>query len=155
MSPQVAETRPIRNREARKLRETKPWSRLEQSLKATDLLLQAGGFSMIVLDMGNLPAQHAVRVPLATWYRFRLAAEQAQSALVLLSQVSCAKSCASLLLQCERAHEGQQWAAASDTALFEGMEYRVSVERKRQEGLGKKPAGRVAATWSSHSQWIR
>jgi hypothetical protein len=31
----------------------KPWSRLEQALKATDLLLQAGGFAAIVLDLSD------------------------------------------------------------------------------------------------------
>ena len=154
-TPQSVEARTIRNRDTSKSGEPKPWSRLEQSLKATDLLLQAGGFSMIVLDMGNLPAQHAIRVPLATWYRFRLAAEQAQAAMVVLTQESCAKSCASMVLHCQRAREGRPWAAANNTALFEGMEYRVSIERKRQEGLGKKPPGKAAANWAGRSQWIR
>jgi RecA/RadA recombinase len=31
-----------------------PWSRLEQALKATDLLLQTGGFAAIVLDMSDV-----------------------------------------------------------------------------------------------------
>lgn len=34
-------------------RSAKPWSRMEQAMRATDLLLQAGGFSAIVLDMGR------------------------------------------------------------------------------------------------------
>ncbi len=54
----------------------KSWSRLEQGLRVTDLLLQAGGFSCIVLDMGSLNAEYALRVPLATWFRFRAAAER-------------------------------------------------------------------------------
>ena len=54
----------------------KPWSHLEQALKATDLLLQAGGFAVIVLDMSDVLPQQAMRIPLASWYRFRLAAEQ-------------------------------------------------------------------------------
>jgi len=32
----------------------KPWSRIEQALRATDLLLQAGGFSAVVLDLGSI-----------------------------------------------------------------------------------------------------
>jgi hypothetical protein len=118
-------------------------------------MLQAGGFSMVVLDMGNLLPEHATRVPLATWYRFRLAAEQAQAALILLTQTSCAKSCASLVLNCERAMETQRWSALGEAALFEGIEYRVAVERKREDSLGKKPAGRMNAHWSSPNQWIR
>ncbi len=60
----------------------KSWSRLEQALRVTDLLLQAGGFSCIVLDMGSLNAEYALRVPLATWFRFRAAAERAIECLV-------------------------------------------------------------------------
>ena len=139
------------------VRAEKPWPRLEKALKATDLLLQAGGFSMIVLDMSDLLAEQATRVPLATWYRFRLAAEQAQTALILLAQVSCAKSCASLVLECGRAQPAEQWAEAEETALFEGLEYRVAVDRRRAgpDGPGKKPAGRVTARWSGRAQWIR
>ena len=56
---------------------SKSWARLEQALRVTDLLLQAGGFSCIVLDMGSLSAEYALRVPLATVplpYRSRAAA---------------------------------------------------------------------------------
>src|SRR6202046_5733737 len=41
----------------------KPWSRLEQALTATDLLLQAGGFAAIVLDMSDVRPQDAKRIP--------------------------------------------------------------------------------------------
>ena len=70
----------------------KPWLRLEQALKATDLLLQAGGFAAIVLDMSDVLPQYLMRIPLSTWYRFRLAAEQARTALVFLTQSPCASS---------------------------------------------------------------
>ncbi len=133
----------------------RPWAKLEYALKATDLLLQAGGFSMLVLDMGNIAPEHALRVPLATWYRFRLAAEQAQTALILLTQTSCAKSCASVVLHCEQAQ--QAWSASSETALFQGVEYRVSLDRKRGENeispLRKKAPGSVS--WAGRSPWVR
>ncbi len=82
----------------------KPWSRLDQALKATDLLLQTGGFAAIVLDMSDVLPQHTMRIPLATWYRFRLAAEQSRSALVFLTQSPCASSCATLgvAMRCRR-----------------------------------------------------
>jgi RecA/RadA recombinase len=37
---------PVRGKQA-----AKPWTRLEQALRTTDLLLQAGGFGAIVLDL--------------------------------------------------------------------------------------------------------
>src|SRR6202034_3920092 len=96
----------------------KPWSRLEQALKATDLLLQAGGFTAIVLDMSDVLPQHTSRIPLATWYRFRLAAEQARTALLLVTQSPCASSCAALVLRCEP-WCGVPFSDNDETALFE------------------------------------
>jgi recombination protein RecA len=77
----------------------KPWTRIEQALRAADLLLQAGGFGVIVLDMAGIAPEHAARVPLATWFRYRAAAERTPVSLLLLTQHSCAKSSAELLLQ--------------------------------------------------------
>jgi hypothetical protein len=41
----------------------KPWTRIDQALRVTDLILQAGGFSAIVFDMGSIAPEHASRVP--------------------------------------------------------------------------------------------
>ncbi len=69
----------------------RPWAQLDQALRAADLLLQGGGFSAIVLDLGNLPPEVASRVPLATWFRYRAAAESTQASLLLLAQYGSAK----------------------------------------------------------------
>jgi RecA/RadA recombinase len=133
----------------------KPWSRLEQALKATDLLLQAGGFAAIVLDMSDLLPQHIIRVPLATWYRFRLAAEQTRIALIFLTQMACASSCAALSLRCEPATISA-FRSGEETALFEGQQYSLLRERNRNEVstiARKKPP--VRAEWSTETLWSR
>src|SRR5882757_3213984 len=133
----------------------KPWSRLEQALKATDLLLQAGGFAAIVLDMSDVLPHHIMRIPLATWYRFRLATEQARTALIFLSQSPCASSCAALSLRCEPATT-RPFSTNGETALFEGQQYTLVRERNRNEGspfLFKKPPTRVE--WRAKSLWAR
>jgi recombination protein RecA len=61
-------------------RTAKPWSRIEQALRVTDLLLQAGGFSAIVLDLGSIAPEHVSRIPLATWFRYGAAADEAEQA---------------------------------------------------------------------------
>ncbi len=76
--------------------------RLDQVLKVTDLLLQSGGFGMVVLDMGGIPFESARRVPLTSWFRFRRAVEQTSTVLLLIEQEACAKTCASLVLQLNR-----------------------------------------------------
>jgi hypothetical protein len=133
----------------------KPWSRLEQALKATDLLLQTGGFGAIVLDMSDVLRQHAQRIPLATWYRFRLAAEQARTALVFLTQSPCASSCASLVLGCEPG-EAVPFSSNGETPLFEGQQYQLARVRNRNEDsplMHRKPAPRVI--WSAETHWSR
>jgi len=133
----------------------KPWSRMEQALRTTDLLLQVGGFSAIVLDMGSLPPEAVLRVPLATWFRYRAAAERTQSSVVLLTQHSCAKSSAELLL---RLQPGD--ALCDEAAVFTGMEHCVEVVRRRFTEtptnvvpLRKPPQRANAASWHSRAAW--
>jgi recombination protein RecA len=72
---------------------------IDQALRATDLLIQGGGFGLIALDLGDAPP-HIVRyVPLQVWFRFRRAVEFTPTILVLLEQESNAKTCASLVLE--------------------------------------------------------
>src|SRR5947207_3524586 len=73
--------------------------RLEQLLRATDLLLESGGFGLIVLDLADLPPQSARRIPLTTWFRFRRAVEHKPTMLLSIEQQPIAGSCSSLLLQ--------------------------------------------------------
>jgi hypothetical protein len=133
----------------------RPWSRLVQALKATDLLLQAGGFAAIVLDMSDVLPQHTMRIPLGAWYRFRLAAEQARTALIFLAQSPCAGSCAALALRCEPSSV-TPFSNDSETALFERQQYTLVRERNRNEGspfIPKKPSRR--AEWPAETLWSR
>ena len=72
---------------------------LEQVLKVTDLLLQEGGFGIVVLDLGDIPVESARRVPLTSWFRFRRAVKPTATVLLLLEQEPCARTCASLVLR--------------------------------------------------------
>jgi hypothetical protein len=81
------------------------WHRLEQVLRATDLLLESGGFGLIVLDLANLPPQATRRIPLTTWFRFRRAIEHTPTILLAIEQHAIAGSCSSLLLQLGSANE--------------------------------------------------
>lgn len=131
----------------------KPWSRLEQALRATDLLLQAGGFAAIVLDMSDVLPQHAMRIQLGTWYRFRLAAEQSRTALILLTQLPYASSCTALALRCEPA-QVVPFSRNGETPLFEGQQFQFALSRNRNESSfhqQKKPVRR--ANWLAETFW--
>jgi len=71
---------------------------LERSFKAVDLLLQGGGFGLVFLDLGDVQAKEARRIISSWWYRFRRVVEDTTTALVVIAQDSCVRSCASLTL---------------------------------------------------------
>src|ERR1700756_743770 len=72
---------------------------IEQALRATDLLLQGGGFGMIAVDLSDIPAATVRHVPLNAWFRFRRVVEDTPTILMLLEQEANAKTCASLVLR--------------------------------------------------------
>jgi len=84
--------------------------RMDQVLRATDLLLESGGFGLIVLDLADLPPQSARRIPLTTWFRFRRAVEHKPTMLLAIEQQPIAGSCSSLLLQLKAAERRQSAA---------------------------------------------
>jgi len=133
----------------------KPWPRMEQALRVTDLLLQAGGFSAIVLDMASIAPEYASRVPLATWFRYRAAAEKSQASILLLTQHACAKSSAGLVLRLQPGN-----ALHEEKTVFTGVEYRVEVARERFQPtstnvipLRKPPQRATDASWQSRTAW--
>jgi hypothetical protein len=75
---------------------------VEHALKAADLLIRAGGFGMVVLDISGTPASIMRRIPLATWFRLRHGAEHSGAALVVTGEQPQAGSCARLQLTVRR-----------------------------------------------------
>jgi len=127
---------------------TKPWSRLDQALRATDLLLQMGGFAAIVLDLGDTAQGHGNRIPLASWFRFRQAADSSRCCLIVLGKAGYAQSSAALVLECAPAR-----AQTAGGTLLRGFEYNVRRGRERFVQFSadaRKPPG---STWSASAAW--
>ena len=99
---------------------------LEQALKATDLLLQAGGFGMIVLDLADVPISAARRIPLTTWFRFRRSVENTSTALIVVEQHPHAKSCASLVM--DFTAQQATWSEAADREATPVGTHEIPVE---------------------------
>jgi hypothetical protein len=85
---------------------------LEHAFKATDLLLQGGGFGLVMLDLGDVPAKSAKRIISSWWYRFRRTLEATPTALVIIAEESCVRSCAALAL--ELRGENCLWSSVSE-----------------------------------------
>jgi len=71
----------------------------QHALKSTDLLIQAGGFGLVVLDMADTADAITRRIPLASWFRLRHAAERTGAALVAMEQQINARSCSTLQIE--------------------------------------------------------
>ena len=85
---------------------------LEHAFKSTDLLLQGGGFGLIVLDLGDVAAKNARRVISSWWYRFRRTVENTPTALLVIAEESCVRSCATLALELKQ--ETWLWSSNSE-----------------------------------------
>jgi len=115
---------------------------IDQALRATDLLLQSGGFSFIAVDVSDISPKLVRHVPLDSWFRFRRAVEDTPTILVLLSREPNAKTCASLVLNLEgsvvRWLKPDSVSAAGITQhscawLLDGFEVRAEVLRSRMQ----------------------
>ena len=137
-------------------RPRKPYSRLDQALRATDLLLQGGGFSAIVLDLGSIAPEFALRIPLATWFRYRAAAERTHASVLLLTQHPCSKSSAGLVLHCQPSR-----VDPDATTIFTGAEHRIEITRDRfacstnvvDFDRRKPPQSDHTILWTSRTPW--
>lgn len=134
----------------------KPWQGLDQALRATDLLLQSGGFSVIVLDLASTAPEFASRIPLATWFRFRAACERTRISLVLLTQHACARSSAELVVRLEVGRFEDQ------NKIMTGIRYQAVTERSRSHEIKarivpirKPPQPERAGQWNSKAAWVR
>ena len=83
---------------------------LENAFKATDLLLHAGGFGLVILDMGDVPGKDARRIISSWWYRFRRTVENRPTSIVVMSEEACTRSCAALALELKGTPE---WSRAN------------------------------------------
>jgi hypothetical protein len=71
----------------------------EHALKSADLLIQAGGFGLVVMDLADTADAVARRIPLASWFRLRHAAERTGAALVAVERQINARSCSTLQIE--------------------------------------------------------
>jgi len=144
------------------------WTRLDQALKATDLLLQSGGFGLIVIDLGDISIEQARRIPLTSWFRFRRVVENTPTILLLIARDSCAKTCASLVMQLRaqplQSGERQDRSRRADCGspstvhyppshinLLDGLDVHVELIRTRLE---RKPA-RSTGSLQTQTSWRR
>jgi hypothetical protein len=80
---------------------------LERAFKAVDLVLHAGGFGFVALNLCDVPTKSVRRIISSWWFRFRRAIENTPTALLVLTPIAAARSCASVALELN--HERAVW----------------------------------------------
>jgi len=114
-------------------------STIDHAIKATDLLLQAGGFGLVALDLGDVDPRQTRRIQLSWWYRFRRAIENTPTALLVISRDPNVRSSASLAFELRRESEewsqseGQETAVPTCANLLDG--FLLHVERRKPVSL--------------------
>ena len=140
----------------RRPRRARAYDAIEQALRSTDLLIQTGGFSAIVVDLGGVTPQFAARIELSTWHRYRVAAQQTQSSIVLLSQYPSAKSSCELQPRFSPMEDSRE-----KRTVFTGLNARVEVLRQRFTDtptnvvpMHKPPQRAHEACWNHRTSWV-
>lgn len=102
---------------------------IDRALKATAVVLEAGGFGLVALDFGDAPASALRRWPLTSWLRLARALEGRSTALVIVSATPLWRSAGGLTLALRPAPAAARWAGRSGGArVFCGLEVLATVQ---------------------------
>jgi len=133
---------------------------VERGVKAFNLVLQAGGFGLVVLDLAEVPASVLTQLPWTTWFRLQRVVEATSTACVVVGPVPMARSAGGVTMTLQAARKGIWTEGAAH--LFLGLEFDVRVVRARaattttcrvqaaaRSGSAVRPYGGSPATGSS------
>lgn len=111
---------------------------VDTAVKALNLVLQAGGFSLVVFDLADVGPYVLHRLPRTTWLRLQRVIEGSETACVLIGSEPIARSAGGVTVQLERAS---------------GFGLRPSTHSGRSELVEGRTSGCVeAGVWSPESE---
>lgn len=93
-----------------------------RALKAFSLILQAGGFGLVVLDLADVPAAVVRRFPWTTWMRLARIVEGADTVALLVGTDRIARSPGGATIALAASAASSRWAGPTPRArLFTGV----------------------------------
>jgi hypothetical protein len=107
---------------------------VNRALKAANLVLQAGGFSCVVLDLGDVPPVALRRIPFTTWLRVQRIIEGSDTACVLIAPGPLARSAGGLTLSLAGRVRWTGDADRSRHVIGADVAVRVVSSRRRVDG---------------------
>jgi hypothetical protein len=100
--------------EGRTLAHVRGTTPLTQAIRAFDLILRAGGFAAVVLDLSGVPARALRSLPFTTWLRLGRSVEGSRTAAVLVVETPSARSAGGVSLALQPAPA--RWRGQSDVS---------------------------------------
>jgi recA bacterial DNA recombination protein len=107
---------------------------VEQAIKALTLVLQAGNFGLVVLDMAEAPSEAHRRLPFTTWLRLQRLIEGSPTACVLIGSEPMGRSSAGLTVGLSKPSSlssPSRLSRHSSPGLFTGLDLEFRVVRAR------------------------
>jgi hypothetical protein len=101
-----------------------------RAVKALNLVLQAGGFGVAVLDLADVRGRTLQELPMTTWMRLSRVVEGSQTVALLMSAEHLARSPGGVTIALDRANPAAsiQWSGQTDRArLLRGVEVRPRI----------------------------
>lgn len=101
-----------------------------RALKAVNLVLQAGGFGLVVFDVADVPARALRQFPYTTWMRIARVIEGSQTTAVIVATERLARSPGgiTIALDGDATLQRARWTGTTDRArLFRGIDVQPRV----------------------------
>ncbi len=109
---------------------------VEHAMRSTDLLLHAGGFGVVMLDVSEAGMRILNRIPLSYWFRFQRAVENTPTILLVTTRASQARSCAANAIAFEL--KSHRWSGSKTSA-----DLAAAGESVYANGIGDSPLFRL------------
>lgn len=125
---------------------------VEQAIRALGLVLQAGNFGLVALDVADAPSEALKRLPFTTWLRLQRLVEGSQTIGVLAASQPVARSAAGLSITLQPSMRQPSCGgpgARFVERLFDGVDVEVRVSRARVHTADDTPL-RAATKVSCH-----
>jgi hypothetical protein len=118
---------------------------IDRALKALNLVLQAGGFGVVAIDLADVPGAALRRIPFTTWMRVQRVVEGSDTACVLVTPEPLARSAGGLTMTLT---SRTTWAGPDARPRMAGADMRVRVvSPRRRVGGDVAVAARAAVGW--------
>ena len=123
---------------------------LERSFRVTDILINNGGFGVIVLNLAYVDERLIRKVPHTSWFCLARKIERTSTAFVVMLPYSAAQSCAALTLHLGESQSHWQGSAkVTHSRQISQIEFAFEIGRTRT----KKPVQNVTSNFSARSRW--